>query len=159
MNQLPSYIAEMATNQNGQIILNQRSLFSFFHDGIAYSTQLTRNYYKGLNLGSSQGFNVRMMCYVGTLPLSIQGGHENRSKILSLIYRSNYHPDVKFYVNNRQMIVGVSKSNVQETHALDVKKILTCCVENYNKLFPFIDLFGNYVEPPGKINKRYAVTS
>ena len=159
MNQLPAYIAEMATNPNGQIVLNQRSLFSFFHNGIAYSVQLTRNYYKGLNMGSAQGYNVRMLCFVGILPLSIQGGYENRNKLLSLIYRSNYQPDVKFYVNNRQMIVGVSKINIPETQALEIKKLLTCCIENYNQLFPFLDLFSNYVDPPGKISKRYAVTS
>ncbi|MCH9845162.1 MAG: hypothetical protein K0U39_06600 [Alphaproteobacteria bacterium] len=159
MNQLPTYIAEMATNPSGQIVLNQRSLFSFFHNGVACSVQLTRNYYKGLNMGSSHGYNVRMLCFVGILPLSIQGGHENRNKLLTLIYRSNYQPDVKFYVNNRQMIVGVSKINIPETQALEIKKLLTCCIENYNQLFPFLDLFSNYVDPPGKISKRYAVTS
>ncbi len=159
MNQLPAYIAEMSTNPHGQIVLNQRSLFSFFHNGIACSVQLTRHYYKGLHMGSGQGYNVRMLCFVGILPLSIQGGYENRNKLLSLIYRSNYQEDVKFYVNHRQMIVGVSKTHIPETQALEVKKLLACCVENYNQLFPFLDLFSNYVSPPGKISKRYAVTS
>ena len=157
MNQLPEYIAKMSTNASGQMLLNQRSLFSFFHRGMPFMVQLTRNYYKGLNMGDSQGYNVRMMCFVGFLPLTIQGGPEHRNTVLSLIYRSNYHPHVKFYVNSHQMIVGVAKTPIKEKEALDVKALLSCCIDDYNQLFPFLDLFNKYIPPPGKVYQRYAV--
>ncbi len=158
MNQLPTYIAALRTNDQGQIVLGQASLFSFFHHGMSYMVQLTRNYYKGLNMGDNRGFNVRMICFVGYMPLSIQGGVEHRNKVLSLLYRSNYQPNVKFYVNNRQMILGVTTTPIQESQALDARTLMTCCIDNYNQIFPFIDLFAGYVEAPGKVYKRYAVT-
>ena len=158
MNQVPKFIHDMSCNNRGQIITDQRSIFSFFHGGIPFIVQLTRAYHKGINMGSSLGYNVRVTCFIGLLPLTIHGGIEHRSKVLSLIYRSNYNEGTKFYVNYRQMILGTTYVNIRQVDALDTNKIMTATIDGYHNLFPFVDLFSNYVDPPGKVSKRYAMT-
>ena len=158
MNQLPKFIHDIACNDKGQIITDQRSLFSFFHEGLSFVVHLTRAYHKGINMGSNLGYNVRVTCFIGLLPLTIHGGIEHRSKVLSLIYRSNYNDGTKFYVNYRQMILGTSYVNIKQADALDANKLMSSVVVGYHNLFPFIDLLSNYVDPPGKISKRYAMT-
>ncbi len=157
MNKLPTFIASMTSNQEGQIVLQQKSIFSFFHQGVPFMVQLTRAYHKGMDMGDGRGYVVRLSGFLGFLPNSLQGGIGLRNKVLSLIYRSNYNDSMKFYVNYRQMIIAVCYNDISEEDALNVRNLIATTTKGYADLYPFLELFATYVSPPGKISKRYEV--
>ena len=156
MNRIPTFVSEMSTNKKGQIVLKQKSLFSFFHRGVPFMVQLSHNHDDdAMGLLPNTLYNVRTSCFVGFLPSTLDGGTARRNKILSLIYRSNYQDNLRFYVNQYQMIIAVCNQPIKAEDALDVQNILQAVLLSYEQVFPFIDLFLKYVLSPTPASKRY----